>query len=103
MPRSRKLIVNEELIQSYLPEAPEGFSHRVDRTSSTVYRVVLVHPNTYTYKEHVETTWGFVKGPYVYRTSNGKNLTKKVCHLLDAKTLSGYTTIVPVPNCITPD
>ena len=86
--------VDAKFIAACLPDAPKGYSHRVEKVSATIWRVALVHPDRYTYKEGVTTTWGAVKGNAVYRAYNGK-LGEKVCDLLDAGELSGYSCIIP--------
>ena len=98
---AKRLIVTKELINSCLPDAPEGYRHSIEKVSATIYRVVLHHPNRYTYKEFVKTDWGFIKGRAVYRPKSGKASAIKVCDLLDANELSGYTCIIPTCTDLT--
>ena len=90
--------VDAGFIASCLPDAPEGFKFRVDKATATTWRVVLVHPDKYTYKSGVETTWGIVKGNGIYRSNNGKVPSERVCDLLDGAELPGWSCIKPVPN-----
>ena len=98
---TKRLIVTKELINSYLPEVPQGFSRSIEKVSATVYRVVLHHPDVYTYKQGVKTDWGFIKGRIVHTPKSGKPSTVKVCDILDAGELSGYTSVIPTCTDLT--
>ncbi|QIN97017.1 hypothetical protein [Synechococcus phage S-H34] len=98
---AKRLIVTRELINSCLPDTPEGYTRTIEKVSATIYRVVLHHPDRYTYKQGVTTDWGFIKGRVVYRPKSGKASTEKVCDLLDANELSGYTCIIPTCTDLT--
>ena len=92
---TKRLIVTRELINSCLPDVPKGYTRSIEKVSPTIYRVVLHHPDRYTYKQEVKTDWGFIKGRTIYRPKSGKASMDKVCDLLDANELSGYTCIIP--------
>lgn len=97
--KAKKLVVDESLINSCLPDTPKGYSRIIVKESSTVYRVDLIHEREYMYKqgETVSTIWGFVKKDQVHRIGTKQKPSKEsVCHLLDASDLSGYTAIIPV-------
>lgn len=96
--KAKKLVVDESLINSCLPDAPKGYSHRIVQESATIYRVDLLHEKQYMYKqgEPVITIWGFVKKDQVHRVGiKQKPSREAVCHLLDASDLSGYSSIIP--------
>ena len=98
MPKAKKLVVDEALINSCLPDAPKGYSRRIVQESATIYRVDLIHERQYMYKqgEVVSTIWGFVKKDQVHRVGiKQKPAREAVCHLLDASDLSGYSSIIP--------
>ncbi|QIN96734.1 hypothetical protein [Synechococcus phage S-N03] len=92
---AKRLIVTRELINSCLPDVPSGYSRTIEKVSPTIYRVVLHHPDRYTYKQGVKTDWGFIKGRTIHTPKSGKPSMVKVCDLLDAGELSGYTSIIP--------
>ena len=96
MPKAKKLVVDEALIKSCLPDAPKGYRHSIVKESATIYRVNLHHPNHYVYKENVVTVWGFIKGRKVFTSKNMKPSKVEVCDILDACELTGYSSVVPV-------
>ena len=101
MPKAKKVKVDEGLIKSCLPDAPEGYRHSVVKVSPTIFRVVLHHPDRYVYKEGVRTDWGYIKGGKVFTPRGGKPSKVEVCDLLDASELSGYTSVIPTKTIIT--
>ena len=100
MPR---LVVTKKLILENLPQAPEGYSHRVEKVSASIYKVMLDHPPVYSYtSEPVSTVWGFIKGDKVHRPKTATTAAREVlCPLLDASSLSGYTSIIPTKTVLT--
>ena len=98
---AKRLVVSKDLINSVLPDAPEGYRHSIDMVSPTVYRVNLHHPNRYIHKENVVTIWGFIKGRKVFTSKNSKPSKVEVCDILDAGDLSGYTSVIPTKTVIT--
>ena len=98
---TKRLVVTEELISSCIPPAPDGYSHTIVKVSPTVYKVVLWHPDIYTFKNNVHSDWGFIKGRKVFTARQGKPSKVEVCDLLDAGELSGYTSVIPTCNDLT--
>ena len=103
MPK-KKLVVDEGLINSCLPDTPDGYRRRIIQQSPTIYKVVLDHEREYSYKqgETVTTVWGYVKKDKVHRIGiNDKPAREVLCHILDASDLSGYTAIIPTCTDLT--
>ncbi len=101
---SKKLTVNENLIESCLPAVPKEFTRSIVQMTPRVFQVLLHHPDLYTYTtEPVTTVWGFVKsnGDVVRPSSFAKPSREVVCSILDAASLSGYTSIIPSKTVIT--
>ena len=101
----KRLIITQELIESYLPPAPSGMTHKVTKHTARVYKVTLHYPPSYaplSRPDGGQTTWGFVTSTgQVKRPKNHKTPGEEVCHLLDAGDLSGYTSIIPSKTVIT--
>ena len=91
----KKLVVDEGLINSCLPDTPKGFTRRIEKVSARIFRVMLEHHYPYTYTtDKVSTVWGFIKGENVHKPKNvDKPQRESVCHILDAGELSSYTAI----------
>jgi len=99
----RKLIVDEDLIYSNLPEPPKGFSYGVEQMTTTTWRVHLNHPRVYSYTtEQVQTVWGFVKkNGNVHRPRNfTKPSPEVVGKVLDMGSMNRYTTIKPTKESL---
>ena len=93
----RKLVVDEGLINSCLPDTPKGFTRKIEKISARIFRVMLEHHYPYTYRsDRATTVWGFIKGENVHKPKNvDKPVRESLCHILDAGELSRYTCI----NC----
>lgn len=76
-----------------LPDPPEGHTHSVEIVSPRVMRVVLHHPDVYSYTtEPVVTVWGFIKGDNVHNAKSYDKPHKEVlCKVVDSWKLSGYS------------
>ena len=84
-------------VEACLPDAPDGYEYKVQQISSIVTRVILYHPDVYTYTtEKVFTVWGFIKSGKVYPARNSKTAqARSVCDLMSAYKLSPFTVIKP--------
>ena len=83
-------------IQTYLPDAPEGYSYEVEQVSKLIARVWLHHHKQYLYKqgEPVKTVYCFVKGKKVYPPANAKHAkARSLCSIVDLSSQSPYTTL----------
>ena len=101
-PRTKKLKVDADLINSCLPCAPKGYRHEIQQQSSRIYRVITHCDQQFIHRggEPSWTTWGFIKGEKVHRPKNYKMAGEEVCHLLEAGELSGYTSIIPTKTSL---
>ena len=95
MPKAKKVKVEEGLIRSCLPDAPEGYRHSIEKVSATIFRVVLHHPDRYVYKEGVRTDWGYIKGGKVFTPRGGKPSKVEVCDLLDLRKVQSVAEHAP--------
>lgn len=104
MPKAKKLVIDEGLINSCLPDVPKGYNRRIEQQSARIWRVVLDHEREYSFKqgEIVTTVWGFIKGDKVHRPSTMDKPAREVlCHILDASELPRYTSIIPTCTDLT--
>ena len=84
-------------VEACLPDVPDGYEYKVQQISSLVTRVILYHPDVYTYTtEKVWTVWGFIKSGKVYPARNSKTAqARSACDLMSAYKLSPFTVIKP--------
>lgn len=84
-------------IQSCLPDAPEGYEYEVQQLSSLITRVILYHPDVYTYTtERVWTVHSFIKGDKVYPPKNAKtSATRSICNVMSMYKLHPFTLLRP--------
>ena len=105
MAKAKRLVMTKELITSFLPEPPEGFTYEVEKFSPLVHRVWIInHGTTFSYtSEPVKSVWGFVKstGDVVLPKNHLKITSNKVCHVTEIPQSMKYSTInsTIVPTC----
>ncbi len=84
-------------IESYLPQAPDGFHFEVEIVSKLVTKIWLVHHKEYDYAcgRVVKTIHSFIKGsknPKVHKPKNAKTAyVRSFCTLEELPQQSGYS------------
>ena len=89
-------------VKESLPTPPPHHHYEVEQMSPLVTRVWLCHERDYVWSdEPVKTVYCFVKGGKVYPPKNYKTARpKSVGLLIDLKSMSPYTTIVPTTTSL---
>ena len=88
-------------IESYLPQAPDGFHFEVEVVSKLITKIWLVHHADYDYAcgREVKTIHSFVKGSKnltVHKPKKAKNAyVKSFCTLEELSQQSGYSLYKP--------
>ena len=99
----KSTVIDDTTVMQSLPECPVGYHYELVHVSPLIRRIDLHHHRDYVYAEgeRVVTIWGFIKGGKVFPPKRGKPAPKSVCQLLDARDLSGYTSIIPTCTDLT--
>ena len=86
-----------------LPEAPYGYSYRVEQFSKLVWRVMLINHGTFSYKEdgkEISSIHCFIKstGDVMKPKNRDKISTEKVCTINELSDANPYSIINDTHN-----